>query len=195
MCALFCMVPTVYVFFIGFFSLSFNLVLFSFRLCIWFCIRTYAQRLAVFRLTEELKNGQPNPEVFKEDFVHLVNYIIKLYEKMQELIWARELKMSLNWIKLKVLRNALPTDYQKGILDFLLDKKMKGIKQYNFVVHKFVLVYLKSLNVKRELRIREITTLKFSHNLPGRKNKPKIKFPRELNNKFISSLLVKFRRL
>ena len=82
--------------------------------------------------------------------------------------------MSLNWMKLKVLRNALPTDYQKSILDFLLDKKMKGNKQYNFVVHKFVLVYLKSLNVKRELRIREITTLKIPHNLPGRKNKPKI---------------------
>ena len=68
--------------------------------------------------------------------------------------------MSPNWMKLKVLRNVLPTDYQKGILDFLLDKKIKGNKQYNFVVHKFVLVYLKSLNEKRELRIREITTLK-----------------------------------
>ena len=99
--------------------------------------------------------------------------------------------MSLNWMKLKVLRNALPTDYQKVILDFLLDKKIKGNKQYNFVVHKFVLVYLKSLNVKRELRIRKITT----HNLPDRKNKPKIKFPEELNNRFISSLPVKFRRL
>ena len=42
--------------------------------------------------------------------------------------------MSLNWMKLKVLRNALPTDYHKNILDFLLDKKMKGNKQYNFVV-------------------------------------------------------------
>ena len=154
-------------------------------------IRTYAQRLEVIRLTEELKNLQPNPAVFKEDFVHVVNYIIKLHEKVQELIWAGELKMSLNWMKLKVLRNALPTDYQKGILDFLLDKKMKGNKQYNFVVHKFVLVYLKSLNVKRELRIREITT----HNLPDIKNKPKIKFPKELNNRFISSLPVKFRRL
>ena len=98
--------------------------------------------------------------------------------------------MSLNWMKLKVLRNALPTDYQKDILDFLLNKKMKGNKQYNFVVHEFVLVYLKSLNVKRELRIREIT-----HNLPDRKNKPKIKFPEELNNRFISSLPVKFRLL
>ena len=154
-------------------------------------IRTYAQRLEVIRLTEELKNLQPNPAVFKEDFVHLVNYIIKLHEKIQELIWAGELKMSLNWMKLKVLRNALPTEYQKSILDFLLDKKMKGNKQYNIVVHKFVLVYLKSLNEKRKLRIREITT----HNLPYRKNKPKIKFPKELNNRFISSLPVKFRRL
>ena len=154
-------------------------------------IRTYAQRLEVIRLTEELKNLQPNPAVFKEDFVHLVNYIIKLHEKIQELIWAGELKMSLNWMKLKVLRNALPTEYQKSILDFLLDKKMKGNKQYNIVVHKFVLVYLKSLNEKRKLRIREITT----HNLPDRKNKPKIKFPKELNNRFISSLPVKFRRL
>ena len=49
-------------------------------------IRTYAQRLEVIRLTEELKNLQPNPAVFKEDFVHLVNYIIKLHEKVQELI-------------------------------------------------------------------------------------------------------------
>ena len=154
-------------------------------------IRTYAQRLEVIRLTEELKNLQPNPAVFKEDFVHVVNYIIKLHEKVQEL----ELKMSLNWMKLKVLRNALPTDYQKGILDFLLDNKMKGNKQYNFVIHKFVLVYLKSLNVKRELRIWEITTLKITHNLPGRKNKPKIKFPREVKNSFISSLPVKFRHL
>ena len=154
-------------------------------------IRTYAQRLEVIGLTEELKNLQPNPAVFKEDFVHLVNYIIKLHEKIQELIWAGELKMSLNWMKLKVLRNALPTEYQKSILDFLLDKKMKGNKQYNIVVHKFVLVYLKSLNEKRKLRIREITT----HNLPDRKNKPKIKFPKELNNRFISSLPVKFRRL
>ena len=155
-------------------------------------IRTYAQRLEVIRLTEELKNLQPHPAVFKEDFVHLVNYIIKLHEKkIQELIWAGELKMSLNWMKLKVLRNALPTEYQKSILDFLLDKKMKGNKQYNIVVHKFVLVYLKSLNEKRKLRIREITT----HNLPDRKNKPKIKFPKELNNRFISSLPVKFRRL
>ena len=154
-------------------------------------IRTYAQRLEVIRLTEELKNLQPNPAVFKEDFVHLVNYIIKLHEKIQELIWAGELKMSLNWMKLKVLRNALPTEYQKSILDFLLDKKMKGNKQYNIVVHKFVLVYLKSLNEKMKLRIREITT----HNLPDRKNKPKIKFPKELNNRFISSLPVKCRRL
>ena len=154
-------------------------------------IRTYAQRLEVIRLTEELKKLQPHPAVFKEDFVHLVNYIIKLHEKIQELIWAGELKMSLNWMKLKVLRNALPTEYQKSILDFLLDKKMKGNKQYNIVVHKFVLVYLKSLNEKRKLRIREITT----HNLPDRKNKPKIKFPKELNNRFISSLPVKFRRL
>ena len=153
-------------------------------------IRTYAQRLEVIRLTEELKNLQPNPAVFKEDFVHLVNYIIKLHEKIQELIWAGELKMSLNWMKLKVLRNALSTEYQQSILDFLLDKKMKGNKQYNFVVHKFVLVYL-----KRELRIRENTTLKITHNLPDRKNKPKIKFPEELNNRFISSLPVKFRRL
>ena len=153
-------------------------------------IRTYAQRLEVIRLTEEHKNVQPNPVVFKEDFVHLVNYIIKLHEKVQEMIWARELKMFLNWTKLKVLRNALPTDYQKSILDFLLDKKMKGNKQYNFV-----LVYLKSLNVKRELRIREITTLKNTHNLPRRKNKPKIEFPRELNNRFISSLPVKFKHL
>ena len=91
-------------------------------------IRTYAQRLQVIRLTEELKNLQPNPAVFKEDFVHLVNYIIKLHEKIQELIWAGELKMSLNWMKLKVLRNALPTEYQQSILDFLLDKKMKGNK-------------------------------------------------------------------
>ena len=59
-------------------------------------IRTYAQRLEVIRLTEELKNLQPNPAVFKEDFVHVVNYIINLHEKVQELIWARELKMSLN---------------------------------------------------------------------------------------------------
>ena len=36
--------------------------------------------------------------------------------------------MSLNWMKLKVLRNALPTEYQQSILDFLLDKKMKGNK-------------------------------------------------------------------
>ena len=84
--------------------------------------------------------------------------------------------MSLNWMKLKVLRNALPTEYQKSIIDFLLDKKMKGNKQYNFVVHKFVLVYLKSLNEKRELRIREITTLKITHNLHDIKNKPNIKF-------------------
>ena len=154
-------------------------------------IRTYAQRLEVIKLTEELKNLQPDPAVFKEDFVHLVNFIIKLHEKVQELIWAGELKMSLNWMKLKVLRNALPTKYQKSILDLLLDKKMKGNKQYNIVVHKFVLVYLKSLNEKRKLRIREITT----HNLPDRKNKPKIKFPKELNNRFISSLPVKFRRL
>ena len=126
-------------------------------------IRTYAQRLEAIRLTEELKNLQPNPAVFKEDFVHLVNnIIIKLHEKIQELIWAGELKMSLKLMKLKVLRNALPIDYQKGIIDFLLDKKMKGTKRYNFVVHKFVLVYLKSLNVKRELRIREITILKIS---------------------------------
>ena len=154
-------------------------------------IRTYAQRLEVIKLTEELKNLQPDPAVFKEDFVHLVNFIIKLHEKVQELIWAGELKMSLNWMKLKVLRNALPTEYQKSILDLLLDKKMKGNKQYNIVVHKFVLIYLKSLNEKRKLRIREITT----HNLPDRKNKPKIKFPKELNNRFISSLPVKFRRL
>ena len=96
--------------------------------------------------------------------------------------------MSLNWMKLKVLRNALPIEYQKSILDFLLDKKMKGNKQYNIVVHKCVLVYLKSLNEKRKLRIREITTLKITHNLPDRKNKPEIKFPKELNNRFISSL-------
>ena len=76
-------------------------------------IRTYAQRLEVIKLTEELKNLQPDPAVFKEDFVYLVNFIIKLHEKVQELIWAGELKMSLNWMKLKVLRNALPTEYQK----------------------------------------------------------------------------------
>ena len=112
-------------------------------------IRTYAQRLEVIRLTEELKNLKPNPTVFKEDFVHLVNYIIKLHEKVQELIWAKELKMSLNWMKLKVLRNALPTDYQKGILNFLLDKKMKENKQYNFVVHKFVLGLLEKSKCKK----------------------------------------------
>ena len=93
----------------------------------------------------------------------------------------------------KCFTNRLPK--KKSILDFLLDKKMKGNKQYNFVVHKFVLVYLKSLNVKRELRIREITTLKNTHNLSGRKNKPKIRFSGELNKRFISSLPIKFRRL
>ena len=73
-------------------------------------IRTYAQRLEVIKLTEELKNLQPDPAVFKEDFVHLVNFIIKLHEKVQELIWAGELKMSLNWMKLKVLRySSYPT--------------------------------------------------------------------------------------
>ena len=83
-------------------------------------IRTYAQRLEVIRLTKKLKNLQPNPTVFKEDFVHLVNYIIKLHEKIQELIWAGELKMSLNWMKLKGLRNALPKEYQKNHSRFLI---------------------------------------------------------------------------
>ena len=55
-------------------------------------------------------------------------------------------------MKLKALGNALPTDYQNGILDFFVDKKRKVNKHYNsVVVHKFVLDYFEGLN--RELEI------------------------------------------
>ena len=66
------------------------------------------------------------------------------------------------------------TDYQKGILDFLADKKRKVNKYYNFIVHKFVLGYLEGLNVNRGLEIQELTSPKHTNSLPARKNKPKI---------------------
>ena len=144
-------------------------------------IRTHAQRLQVNRLIEELKNIQPNSEVYKENFVHLVNHIIKFHEKIQDLIWAGAPQMCRSWKKLKVLRKALPTDYQKNILDHLLYKKNEP-KQYNDIVHRFVLAYLESLNVKRELNTRELTSSK-----PGNK----IKFPQELYDRFISSFPVR----
>ena len=93
-------------------------------------------------------------------------------------------------MKLKALKNALPINYQKGILDFLLDKKRKVNKYYNFIVHKFVLDYLKDLNVNREL-----TSLKNINSLPDRKNKPKIQFLRELYDRFISLLPVRFKHM
>ena len=68
----------------------------------------------------------------------------------------------------------MPTNYQKGILDFLVDKKKKVNKHWNFVVHKFILDYLKVLNVNRELEIWELTSLKNTNSLPGRINKSKI---------------------
>ena len=106
-------------------------------------IQTQAQREEVNKLIVELKNIQTNLDIYKEIFLHLINHIIKFHEKVQDLIWIGDLKMNRNWMKLKALRNALPTDYQKGILDFLLDKKRKVNKNYNFVVHKFVLDYLR----------------------------------------------------
>ena len=45
-------------------------------------IRIHAQRLEVIKLTKKLKNLQPNLEVYKENFVHLVNHIIKFHEKV-----------------------------------------------------------------------------------------------------------------
>ena len=122
-------------------------------------IRTQAQREEVNKLTAELKTIQANPRVHQENLVHLVNHIIKFHEKVQDLIWASDVKMIRNWMKLKVLRNVLFTDYQKGILDFLVDKKRKVNKHYNFVVHKFVLDYLKGLNVNRELEIQKHSSL------------------------------------
>ena len=98
-------------------------------------------------------------------------------------------------MKLKALRNVLFTDFQKGILDFLIDKKRKANKYNNFVVHKFVLDYLEGLNVNRGLNIRELTSLKHINSLLGRKNKPKIQFPKELYDMFINSSLVRFRRM
>ena len=98
-------------------------------------------------------------------------------------------------MKLKALRNLLFTDYQNGILDFLVDKKRKVNKNYNFVVHKFVLDYLEGLNVNRGLEIRELTSLKNTNSFPGRKNKPKIQFPKELYDRFINSFPVRFRRM
>ena len=96
-------------------------------------------------------------------------------------------------MKLKVLKNVLFTNYQKDILDFLVDKKRKVNKHYNFVVHKFVIDYLKGLNVNRKLKIRELITLKNTNSLPNRKNKPKIQFPKELYDRFINSFLVRFK--
>ena len=99
---------------------------------------------------------------------------------MQNPIWASDLKMSQNWMKLKALRcityklQKKKKKKKKNILDFLLDKKRKGNKHYNFVVHKFVLDYLESLNVKSKFKIWELTILKNTHSLPRRKNKPKI---------------------
>ena len=87
------------------------------------------------------------------------------------------------------------TDYQKGILDFLVDKKRKVNKYYNFVVHKFVLDYLEGLNVNKGLEIRELTSLKHTNKLPSRKNKPKIQFSKELYYRFINSFPIRFRRM
>ena len=90
-------------------------------------ISTLVQRQEVNRLVAELKNLQPNLKVYKEDFVHLVNCIIKFHENAQNLIQVSVLKMSKNQKKLKALKKALSTDYQKNILDYLLQKK-KGDK-------------------------------------------------------------------
>ena len=111
------------------------------------------------------------------------------------MIWIDDFKMSRNWIKLKALRNVLSTNYQKGILDILVDKKREGNKHYNFVVHKFVLDYLEGLNVNKDLKIQELTSLKNTNSLPSRKNNPKIQFPKELYDRFINSFLVRFRHM
>ena len=54
------------------------------------------QREKVNKLTAELKNIQINPKVHEENFVHLVNHIMRFHEKVQDLIWASNLKMSRN---------------------------------------------------------------------------------------------------
>ena len=56
--------------------------------------QTHAQRLEVIKSIEELKNLQPNPIVFKENFVHFVNHIIRFHDKVHNLIWVGDLKMS-----------------------------------------------------------------------------------------------------
>ena len=95
--------------------------------------------------------------------------------------------MSKNWKKLKALRKALSTDYQGNILDYLLDEE-KGHKQYNYIVYKFVLDYLKSLNIRRELGI-------FKDILFGRKCRTNISLPQELYDKFISFFPVRIKHL
>ena len=49
-------------------------------------IRTLTQRQEVNRLTTKVKNLQANLVIYIEDFVHIVNRIIKFYEKVQNLI-------------------------------------------------------------------------------------------------------------
>ena len=70
-------------------------------------IRTQAQKEEVNKFTAKLKNIQINQKVHEENFVHLVNHKIKFHEKVSELIWAHDLKMNRNWMKLKTLRIAL----------------------------------------------------------------------------------------
>ena len=59
-------------------------------------------------------------------------------------------------------------------------------KQYNDIVHRFVLAYLESLNMRHELNFRELTSSK---------HKTKIRFPQKLNDRFVSLFLVRTEHL
>ena len=138
-------------------------------------------------MTIKFKNFQADLEIHKENFVYFVNHIIKFHENVQGLIWEGELKISKNQQKLKPLKRALPTNYQKNIKNFVLEKE-KGYKRYDTIVKKFIIAYFKCLNIRYELII-------FRYNLLGRRCRTTIKFPQELYDKFIGSFLVRIKRV
>ena len=72
-----------------------------------------------------------------------------------------------------------------NVLDYLLHEK-KGYKQYNDTVHKFVLAYLESLNIRWELNIWELTSSKC---------RTKIRFFQELYDKFVSSFSIRIEHI
>ena len=54
-------------------------------ICTLRVIWTQEQRQKVNKMTKELKDFQANIEVHKENFVYIVNHIIKFYEKCSRL--------------------------------------------------------------------------------------------------------------